>query len=130
MKKQLTAAALAALIAAGALPVSACAAEAEGDMAPVKTPALNTTDHMQYMNGYTDGTFRPDATITRAEVTTIVNRMLSRSADESFIDEHADEIRQFTDLNDSYWGYYNIMEAANAHDFTTENNTETWTALR
>lgn len=56
--------------------------------------------------------------------------MLGRSADESFIDEHADEIRQFTDLNDSYWGYYNIMEAANAHDFTTENNTETWTALR
>lgn len=83
-----------------------------------------------WITGYPDGTFRPDATITRAEVTTIVNRMLSRSADESFIDEHADEIRQFTDLNDSYWGYYNIMEAANAHDFTTENNTETWTALR
>lgn len=83
-----------------------------------------------WITGYPDGTFRPDATITRAEVTTIVNRMLGRSADESFIDEHADEIRQFTDLNDSYWGYYNIMEAANAHDFTTENNTETWTALR
>lgn len=83
-----------------------------------------------WITGYPDGTFRPDATITRAEVTTIVNRMLGRSADESFIDEHADEIRQFTDLNDSYWGYYNIMEATNAHDFTTENNTETWTALR
>ena len=76
MKKQLTAAALAALIAAGALPVSACAAEAEGDMAPVKTPALNTTDHMQYMNGYEDGTFRPDATITRAEACQLLTGLL------------------------------------------------------
>ena len=55
MKKQLTAAALSALIAAGALPISACAVAAD-DMAPVKTPALNTTDHIQYMNGYQDGT--------------------------------------------------------------------------
>ncbi len=89
MKKQLTAAALAALIAAGALPVSACAAEAEGDMAPVKTPALNTTDHMQYMNGYEDGTFRPDATITRAEACQLLTGLLMEKAggtDYAFID--------------------------------------------
>ncbi len=93
MKKQLTAAALAALIAAGALPVSACAAEAEGDMAPVKTPALNTTDHMQYMNGYTDGTFRPDATITRAEACKLLTGLLvekSGGTDYTFIDVPAD----------------------------------------
>ena len=93
MKKQLTAAALAALIAAGALPVSACAAEAEGDMAPVKTPALNTTDHMQYMNGYTDGTFRPDATITRAEACKLLTGLLvekSGGTDYTFIDVPTD----------------------------------------
>ena len=93
MKKQLTAAALAALIAAGALPVSACAAEAEGDMAPVKTPALNTTEHMQYMNGYTDGTFRPDATITRAEACKLLTGLLvekSGGTDYTFIDVPAD----------------------------------------
>lgn len=83
-----------------------------------------------WITGYPDGTFRPDTTITRAEVTTIVNRMLGRSADKSLIDEHAGEIRQFTDLSDSYWCYYNIMEATNTHDFTAEDNTETWTALR
>ena len=65
MKKQVTAASLAALVAISTLPISACAA-AMGDMASVKTPVLNTTDHMQYMNGYADGTFRPDAPITRA----------------------------------------------------------------
>ena len=93
MKKQLTAAALAALIAAGALPVSACAAEAEGDMAPVKTPALNTTEHMQYMNGYTDGTFRPDATITRAEACKLLTGLLvekSGGTDYTFIDVPTD----------------------------------------
>ena len=83
-----------------------------------------------WINGYPDGTFRPENTISRVEVTTIVNRMLGRSADEDFVDSHADELRQFTDVNDSHWGYYNIMEAANAHDFTMENNTENWTALR
>lgn len=83
-----------------------------------------------WINGYPDGTFRPENTISRVEVTTIVNRMLGRSADENFVDSHADELRQFTDVNDSHWGYYNIMEAANAHDFTMENNTENWTALR
>ena len=83
-----------------------------------------------WINGYPDGTFRPENTISRVEVTTIVNRMLGRSADENFVDSHADELRQFTDVNDSHWGYYNIMEAANAHDFTIENNTENWTALR
>ncbi|WP_417188412.1 S-layer homology domain-containing protein, partial [Agathobaculum sp.] len=45
---------------AAVLPVSACAAQ---NSAP--QPQLNTAEHMQYMNGYTDGTFRPDASITR-----------------------------------------------------------------
>ena len=88
MKRQVTAAALAALIAAGAMPISACAAEA-GDQAPVRTPALNTTEHMQYMNGYEDGTFRPDATITRAEACQLLTGLLvekSGGGDYTFID--------------------------------------------
>ena len=85
------------------------------------------------MSGYPNGTFRPNSNMTRAEVTTIVNRMLGRSADEDFVDSHADELRQFTDLNDSHWGYYNIMEAANAHDFTWVtvggDKVEKWTGM-
>ena len=46
MKKKITAAALAALVAAGALPISACAAAVQNsDGAPV--PQLNTADHIQ-----------------------------------------------------------------------------------
>ena len=70
MKKRLTAGALAALMAAS-LPITACAAE---NSAP--QPALNTAEHMQYMNGYTDGTFRPDASITRAEASKLLASLL------------------------------------------------------
>lgn len=82
-----------------------------------------------WIQGYADGTFRPDNTITRAEVTTITNRMLGRAADEAFVDRHSDELRQFPDVPESYWAYYNIMEATNAHDFGMENGTEDWTGL-
>ena len=72
----------------GTLPVSACAAAVE-DTAQERTPALNTTEHMQYMNGYEDGTFRPDATITRAETCKLLAGLLVESAgstDNAFTD--------------------------------------------
>lgn len=81
-----------------------------------------------WINGYADGTFRPNETITRAEVAAIVNRMLGRSADKAYVDAHADELTQFTDVSPYYWAYYDIMEAANAHDHTKKGGTETWKA--
>ena len=82
-----------------------------------------------WITGYPDGTFRPENTITRAEVTTIVNRMLGRSADRTFIVEHADELRSFNDVTTSHWSYYAVMEATNAHNFTKDNGVETWNEL-
>lgn len=81
-----------------------------------------------WIGGYEDGTFRPQNTITRAEVTAITNRMLGRVADEAFIDA-ADELRSFGDLSDAHWAYYSIMEATNAHDYTTSDGVEEWEAL-
>lgn len=81
-----------------------------------------------WIGGYEDGTFRPQNTITRAEVTAITNRMLGRVADEAFIDA-ADELRSFGDLSDAHWAYYSIMEATNAHDYTTTDGVEEWEAL-
>ena len=81
-----------------------------------------------WIGGYEDGTFRPQNTITRAEVTAITNRMLGRVADEAFIDA-ADELRSFSDLSDAHWAYYSIMEATNAHDYTTTDGVEEWEAL-
>lgn len=82
-----------------------------------------------WITGYPDGTFRPNATITRAEVTTITNRMLGRSADEAYVDGHAADLRQFSDLSKTHWAYYDIMEATNTHDYTKADGAETWTAL-
>lgn len=82
-----------------------------------------------WITGYPDGTFRPENTITRAEVTTIVNRMLGRSADRTFIAEHVDELRSFSDVATSHWSYYAVMEATNAHDFTKDNGVEAWNGL-
>ena len=78
-----------------------------------------------WISGYSDGTFRPNAYITRAEVTSIVNRMLNRQADKQYIDNNRSNIRQFYDLSDNYWAYYEIMEAVNAHQYTLS-PTETW----
>lgn len=83
-----------------------------------------------WINGYSDGTFRPNQTITRAEVTTIVNRMLDRSADEDYVDRHEADLRLFPDVSKDYWAYYEIVEATNAHNYEKNGGTENWTKLR
>ena len=79
-----------------------------------------------WINGFTDGTFRPYQTITRAEVTVITNRMLGRSADEDYVDEHGDQLRKFCDVDKDNWAYYDIAEATNAHEYVKSGSQETW----
>ena len=79
-----------------------------------------------WIHGYGDGTFRPNNPITRAEVTAIVNNMLGRAADEDFVDEHADELTPFSDI-EKHWAYYHIVEATNDHDYTKPSSGENWT---
>ena len=82
-----------------------------------------------WIEGYPDGTFRPYANITRAEVTAVVNRMLGRSADAGYIERHTASLRQFSDLARSHWAYYDIAEAANGHSYRMNGGTEEWTGL-
>ena len=82
-----------------------------------------------WIGGYADGRFGPKDNITRAQVVTIVNHMLGRAADKSFVDSST-SIKTFTDLSKSYWAYYDIMEATNAHDYKTANGSEAWSALK
>lgn len=44
---------------------------------PVLNIGLNYTDHFAYMVGYPNGTFKPDGNITRAEVATIIYRLMT-----------------------------------------------------
>lgn len=77
--------------------------------------------------GYPDGKFHGEDEITRAEVVTIVNRMLGRTADETFIRHNEDSLNTFRDLqNPHYWAYYDLMEAANGHTIVTGAEPEVW----
>ena len=68
-----------------------------------------------WINGYGDGSFRADDEINRAEVVTIVNRLLGREADEAYIADNLRKLNTFPDVNRKHWAYYAVMEAANAH---------------
>ena len=82
-----------------------------------------------WVGGYPDGTFQPERSITRVEVVTITNRVLERAADRNYVDSNRGSLpRSFTDIPVDYWGYYEIMEAANGHDFDKAAG-EIWTAL-
>lgn len=88
--------------------------------------AVISAVHYGWISGYPDGTFAPDSTITRAEVAAVVNRMLDRSGDEGYFRSHADALVRFADLAESHWAYCEVMEAANAHDYTKINGLERW----
>ena len=79
-----------------------------------------------WISGYSNGTFNPNGTVTRAQVTTIVNHMLGRAADEGFVDGHLDDLVTFPDVKSSYWAYYDVLEATNAHDYTKTSGVESW----
>ena len=68
-----------------------------------------------WINGYGDGSFRSDDEINRAEVVTIVNRLLGREADEAYIADNLRKLNTFSDMSKRHWAYYAVMEAANAH---------------
>ena len=68
----------------------------------------------KWLNGYSDGSFRPDIVVTRAEVVTIINRATGRNADTEFINKNLTVLNRFTDVkNNSHWAAYDILSAAN-----------------
>ena len=70
------------------------------------------------ISGYDDGTFRPEAKITRAEAITLINRVLYRIVDEEGL--LADGYIDFADNHETAWYYIAILEASNSHDYTRE----------
>ncbi|CUQ43485.1 Uncharacterised protein [Flavonifractor plautii] len=59
-------------------------------------------------------------------MTAITNRLLDRAADEDYVDDHAGELRQFSDVSASYWAYHDIVEATNAHSYRVYDGEEHW----
>lgn len=82
------------------------------------------------ISGYTDGTFKPQRYITRAETVTIMNRLLGRKCDHQAT-EFANVV--FNDVDKNHWAYFDIFEASISHDYKRrmENDTlENWTNLK
>ena len=90
---------------------------------------INSAAAKGWILGYPDGTFKPEANITRAEVVTLVNKMLNRTADSAYLSANKSSLpRNYTDLTPAHWAYLQIMEASVGHDYIRDSSGEHWTA--
>ena len=92
---------------------------------------INAAANAGIVNGYEDGTFRPQQYITRAEAVTMVNRTIERHPD---ADHLLDDMIVWPDNPETAWYYEQIQEATNSHEYTMntddeQNPYEIWTKL-
>lgn len=81
-----------------------------------------------WINGYPDGTFRPDQKITRAEMMAMINRALERTPVST--SDLLTGMKMWRDnANVNAWYYIDMQEASNAHTYTKSGGQETWTSL-
>ena len=89
---------------------------------------INRAAEVGWINGYNDGSFRPNKAITRAEAVTLVNNVLGR---EPHADYMLDDMITWPDNPKSAWYYEDIQEATNSHDYRwgSGKRYEIWTSL-
>ena len=80
-----------------------------------------------WIQGYNDGTFRPNNNITRAQAMTMINRVLCRLPEDE--DDLLRGMNTWTDCNPGDWCYLAVQEATNSHDFQHRGVYESWTDL-
>ena len=81
-----------------------------------------------WVSGYTDGSFHPDAPITRAEAMTLINRVLCRMPETKA--DLLDSMTKWPDNQPGAWYYLAVQEATNSHTYEQmDSKYETWTAL-
>jgi uncharacterized repeat protein (TIGR02543 family) len=85
--------------------------------------------YLGWIEGYTDGTFRPNKDITRAESMTLINRVLNRIPENTT--DLLDNMNIWPDSMDTTrWYYLAVQEATNSHTFNSKNESnETWSAM-
>lgn len=81
-----------------------------------------------WISGFQDGTFHPDAYITRAQAVTMINRMLNRVPEDP--SDLLPGMNVWPDCRPGDWFYLAIQEATNSHDYRRKAGSyETWTGL-
>ena len=89
--------------------------------------AIALTANLGWINGYPDGTFGPDKTVTRAELMAMVNRATGRAP--ASTGALLSGMKTWKDNADTArWYYLDVQEATNSHTYTGA-PTETWTSL-
>ena len=82
------------------------------------------------VEGYPDGTFKPNKTLTRAEAVTVLNAVFNRyTTSNSFKNVSSSNLKNYSDISSSHWAYYQILDASNAHvsqKVTSTSNEEVW----
>ena len=79
-----------------------------------------------WINGYPDGSFRPDRNVTRAELMAMINRATGRAPKSA--DAFLPGMKTWIDNTADKWYYLDVQEATNSHSYTVKGS-ETWTAL-
>lgn len=89
---------------------------------------INSASAKGWVNGYSDGSFRPNQYMTRAEFVALVNNVLNRGVKKENI---LPDAKQFPDLLESKWYYETMQEAINSHHYTRDKDTndEIWTEI-
>ena len=77
--------------------------------------AIALAQDLGWINGYSDGTFKPNQPITRAEAMTLINRVLERAVDR---DHMLADMVTWTDNRPGSWYYEAVQEATNSHEYT------------
>ncbi len=75
---------------------------------------INTVYAKGWVSGYSDDTFRPNKVVTRAEVMTMINRLLQRVVKSGGM---LDGMAVWSDNPPDAWYYEAIQEATNSHDY-------------
>ena len=81
--------------------------------------AIGSEYQAKRITGYPDGLFRPDANITRAEAAVILNKIFERKYDNLSLlkCKNPQMIKRFTDLDETFWGWNDMVEATNTHEY-------------
>lgn len=90
--------------------------------------AIASATEKGWVNGYEDGSFKPEKAITRAETMTLVNRVLGR--DTLQLGSLLDGMKTWPDAVSSDWFYLAVQEATNSHDAQEKDGVEIWTELK
>ena len=91
--------------------------------------AIAVCAKLGWINGYPDGTFRPDQTVTRAEMMAMINRALERTP--KSVSDLLSGMKTWSDnANTGAWYYLDVQEATNSHTYTKSGTHETWKKLR